>query len=240
MMRSTRNFLSVLLMGAAFAWTSAAFAQAKDEKKPAGDKPMAHPTEAKPAAHAGEKNMAGEKPAVMPSQEDMMKMMEMGKPGEFHAKLKPMAGKWTTTSKFRMTPEMPWEESTGKAEFKWALGGRFLVQEYKANPGPQDAMMGGPFEGYGMTGYDNIDKKFHNIWTDNMSTGMMVSTGTADGSGQTFNYNGECNCPIAGGPKPVKSIIKIEGDDKLKFEMYDKTPDGKEFQCLEVTYTREK
>src|SRR5262249_41716360 len=152
--------------------------------------------------------------------EDMMKMMEGAKPGEFHAKLKPMAGKWTTTSKFRMSSEMPWQESTGKAEFKWILGGRYLVQEYKANPGPTDAMMGGPFEGHGMTGYDNVDKKYHNIWTDNMGTGMMVSTGTADGSGQTFTYNGEYNCPIEGKAKSAKSVMKMEGDDKMKFEMY--------------------
>ncbi|MBI1824884.1 MAG: DUF1579 domain-containing protein [Planctomycetes bacterium] len=242
-MNTTRKMLSVVLMAAAFAWTSAAFAQAKDEKKPAGDKPAAHPTDAKPAAPAADKKAAGDKPAghdMGMKPEDMAKMMEMAKPGEYHAKLKPLAGKWIYTTKFRMTPEMPWEESTGKAEFKWILGGRYLVQEIKGNPGPGDAMMGGPFEGYAMTGYDTADKKYHNVWADNMGTGSMISTGTVDGSGKTFTYNGEYNCPIEGGPKAAKSIMKIEGDDKLKFEMYDKSKDGKEFMNVEVSYTREK
>jgi len=102
-------------------------------------------------------------------------------------------------------------------------------------------MMGGvPFEGFGMTGFDNVSKKYYNVWADNMGTGIMTSTGTADASGKTFTYNGEYNCPITGGKKTAKSILKIVGDDKLVYEMYDKTPDGKEFVSLEVTYARQK
>ncbi len=237
-----RNLLFAFSFLAATALT--AYAQAKDEKKPS-DKPSAQPPAAKPAEKAPAAK-AGDKPTGQPSA-DEAKMMEAMKkaatPGEYHAKLNPLVGKWTFVTKFRMAPDQPWEESPGKAEYKWTLGKRILVQEVKANPNPEkDAMMGGPFEGFGMTGYDNTTQKYWNTWADNMGTGIMTSTGTVDASGKTFTYASEEGyiCPMTGEKKTPKSVLKIVGDDKVVFEMYDKGPDGKEFMGLEVTYTRQK
>ena len=227
--------------------SSQAWAQAKEEKKTEPAKPAAaQPPAAKPADKP-----AGDKPAAKPADKpgvgatggmppEMEAMMKAAQPGEFHAKLKPLAGKWTFTTKFRMSPDQPWEESTGKGEKKWAMGGRYLFEEVKANPSEKDAEMGGPFEGFGIIGYDNVSKKYFNVWADNMGTGIMTSTGTIDSSGKTITYTGEYNCPMIGREKTVKSIQKIVGDDKVVFEMYDKGPDGKEFMNLEVTYTRQK
>lgn len=220
-----RQWLSGLLaVGIGVALSTALSAQTPDAKKPAG----------KPAAGAAQ-----------PGGEEAAKMMEAWKkastPAEGHDKLKPLAGKWTYVTKWRMSPEAPFEESTGKAEFKWGMGGRFLFSEVKGDPTPNDAMMGGPFEGFGMYGYDNMTKKYTNTWVDNMSTGTMISHGTADGSGKTFTFMAEEGmCPMTGEMKKPKSVLKMEGDDKVVFEMYDKGPDGKEFKGLEVTYTRQK
>jgi hypothetical protein len=206
------------------------------DKKPA-DKPAAKPADAKPA---------DAKPAAgQPSAEEMAIMKTMkdaATPGEGHAKLKPLAGKWSYVTKWRMAPGPEWEgQSTGKAECKWILGNRILLHECKNDPGqPFDAMMGAPFEGHGMTGYDNMTKKYWSTWNDNMGTGIMTSEGTADGSGKVFTYESEYNCPMKGPNQKNKTVMKIEGDDKYHFQMFDKGPDGKEFQSLEVTYTRVK
>ncbi len=224
-----------LFFGAAFCaatvmWNSSVYSQAKDEKKPAAEKPAA----AQPAK-------PGDKAAGQPSEADMAKMIAAGKPGPEHAKLDSLVGKWNFVTKYRMSPEQPWQESPGKAEYRWGLGKRILYHEVKANPSPQDAMMGGPFEGFGMTGYDNMTKKYYNVWADNMGTGIMSSTGSADSSGKTFTYGSdEYTCPMTGEKKKTKSVLKIAGDDKVVYEMYDKDPDGKEFMTLEVTYTRQK
>jgi hypothetical protein len=238
-----------LLLAVAFCAASAlgraAYAQAKDEKKPAEKPAAAQPPAAKPA----EKPATAAKPAdahAAPGGPDMAKMMEAWKksatPGEYHAKLNPLVGKWTFVTKMRMSPDQPWEETPGKAEYRWALGKRVLFHDVKANPGPKDAEMGGPFEGFGFTGFDNGTQKYFNIWTDNMSTTYMASTGSVDSSGKTFTYTSEDGyiCPMTGEKKTPKSVLKIAGDDKLVFEMYDKGPDGKEFMSLEVTYTRQK
>lgn len=229
----TRMLLSCALMFGLV--TGYAATVRAEDPKPAATKEM-KPGDAKaPAAKPAGDAKGGDKGGMPEMTAEDMKMMM---PGDFHAKLKPMAGKWTYITKMRMTADQPWMESTGKAEFKWAVGGRFLMQEIKGNPGPMDAMMGGPFEGFGMGGYDNKTKKYFSIWTDNMGTGFMESWGTCDESGKTFTYTGECDCPFSGKKEPVKTVTKIVSNDKMVFEMHGKGPDGKEFQNLEVTYTR--
>lgn len=231
-----RMFLSCALMLGLVASYSATVRA--EDPKPTATKEM-KPADAKaPAAKpAGDSKPAGDAKGGMPamSPEDM-KMMQ---PGEFHAKMKPMAGKWTYVTKMRMTPEEPWNESTGKAEFKWGIGGRFLMQEIKGNPSPMDAMTGGqPFEGFGMLGYDNKTKKYFSIWGDTWGTGFMESWGTCDESGKTITMTGECDCPITGKKESTRSVTKMISNDKMVFEMHQKGPDGKEFMGLEVTYTR--
>ncbi len=244
-MKPRQLWFAVAFCAAAVLWNSAANSQTKDEKKPGGDKPGATIGGTKPATTAPPAAAKpGDKPAA--GGDDMAKMMETWKknaaPGEFHAKLNPLVGKWTFVTKARMGPDQPWEESPGKAEYKWGLGNRALYHEVKANPSEKDAMMGGPFEGFGITGYDNMTKKYYNVWTDNMGTGVMNSTGTVDSSGKTFTYSSAEGyiCPMTGEKHTPKSILKILGDDKVVFEMYDKSPDGKEYMTLEVTYTRQK
>jgi len=243
-----------LIFGAAFCaatalWSSSAYSQTKDEKKPEAAKPAAatQPPAAKPAdkpatATAPAAAKPGDKAPSAEEAKMMEAIMKAATPGPEHAKLNTLVGKWNFITKWRMSPDQPWEETPGKAEYKWALNKKSLYHEVKATPNPEkDAMMGGvPFEGFGMTGFDNVSKKYYNVWADNMGTGIMTSTGTADASGKTFTYGGEYNCPITGGKKTAKSILKIVGDDKVVFEMYDKTPDGKEFISLEVTYARQK
>ncbi len=205
-----------LFMAGSIALSAVAFAQDKKEDK-------------KPA----EGGASGGPDAAM-----MEAMMKAAKTGEAHARLKALEGKWTFVTKWRMGPEDAWQESTGNAEYKWILGGRLLVQEVKANPSPEDAMMGGPFEGFGLTGYDNVSKEYYNTWNDNMGTGMMSSKGKIDESGKVITYMGSYNDPMTGKEKKVKSVTRMVSADKVVFEMYESPPGGKEYMSLEVTYTR--
>ena len=103
-------------------------------------------------------------------QMDPQAMMEMYKklatPGEPHKLFVSLAGSWTTKSKEWMEPGKPPTESTGTAEMKMLLDGRFLYQEYTGQ------MMGQPFSGIGIDAYDNITKKYVTAWMDTMGTGI--------------------------------------------------------------------
>jgi hypothetical protein len=237
---NTRIKLFGVSLAVAFACCGIASAQ---EKKPTGEtKPASKPVDTKTADPKAADPKAGAKPeAGQPSAEEMammQKAMEAATPSEGHAKLKPLAGKWNFVTKWKMSPEKPWSESTGKAEFKWIMGDRFLVQDVKGEPDP--SMGGMSFEGHGMMGYDNVTKKYWGTWMSNMGTGVMTSEGTADGSGKTFTFESEYNCPMKGPHQKNRTVMKIEGDDKVVYQAFDKGPDGKEFEHLNVTYTRVK
>lgn len=79
---------------------------------------------------------------------DPQAMMEVWKklahPGEPHKLFTGLAGSWTTQTKEWMEPGKPPMESTGTAEMKMLLDGRFLFQEYDGQ------MMGQPFSGVGI------------------------------------------------------------------------------------------
>ena len=167
-----------------------------------------------------------------PMDEMMKKMAAAAEPGENHRYLKVLEGTWATTTKFVMDPSAPPQESKGTCKRKWILGGRFLTEEFEGEA------MGQTFNGYGITGFDAVSKKYSNVWCDTMGTGMMLSSGTCDASGKTFKYIGEYNDPMTGQAKKVHTALRVLSESKHVFEMFDAGPDGKEFKSLEVTYVR--
>lgn len=131
-------------------------------------------------ALADEKHL--EKPM---DQQAMMEMwMKLAQPGEPHKLFASLAGNWTTKSKEWMEPGKPPTESTGSAEMKMLLDGRFLYQEYTGQ------MMGQPFSGIGIDAYDNVQKKYFTAWMDTMGTGIFIMEGTASDSGKTITLKG--------------------------------------------------
>lgn len=74
------------------------------------------------------------KPAKEMDPKAMMEVYQkLATPGEPHRLFATLAGSWTTTTKEWMEPGKPPTESTGTAEMKMLLDGRFLYQEYTRN-----------------------------------------------------------------------------------------------------------
>ncbi len=160
------------------------------------------------------------------------KMIEAGAPGEFHKHLQPLIGHWSTITKFWGTPEAPPEESTGTIDRKWILGGRFVTEDYRGTA------MGQPFSGFGLMGYDNIQKKYDTVWVDSMGTAVSTQSGSCDESGKNFTFSGKNLNPMTGQKEWGKTTLKIINNDKHVMKMFQKGPDGKEFVNLEIVATR--
>lgn len=197
----------------------------KDPPKPVTPTTPA-PTPTKDAAPkpTGDKSAA----AMDPVMEAYMKAAQTG---PFHANLKPLAGSWNCEVKMFMAPGEP-TVTKGTSERKWILDGRFLQETHNGT------FMDKPFTGMGISGYDNITKKYVHSWIDSMGTGIMLSTGTADSSGKTFTYTSENPNPLTGQMEKMRMVTKILGDDKHTFEMYGPGPDGKEMKHMEIAYTK--
>ena len=168
-------------------------------------------------------------------QMDPQAMMEMwkklGTPGEPHKLFASLAGSWTTQTKEWMEPDKPPAESTGTAEMKMLLDGRFLYQEYNGQ------MMGQPFTGIGIDAYDNLTRKYVSAWMDSMGTGIFMMEGTAGAGGRTITLKGSHPEP-GGGRMTHRAIWKIVDNNTQTFDMWGTREGGKEMKMMEITYTR--
>ena len=167
-------------------------------------------------------------------QMDSQAMMELWKklaqPGEPHKLFASLAGNWTTTTKEWMEPGKPPTESSGTADMKMLLDGRFLYQEYHGQ------MMGQPFSGIGIDAYDNMSKKYVTAWMDSMGTGIFIMEGTASADGKTITLKGSHPEP-GGGKMTHRAVWKIDANNPT-FEMYGAHGKEKETKFLEIVYTR--
>jgi hypothetical protein len=165
----------------------------------------------------------------------MKKWMEAATPGENHKRLDDMVGTWEATSTAWMDPAKPPSITKGTSEIKWVLGGRFLQQDFTGE------MMGMPFNGMGLTGYDNFNKKYIGSWVDNTSTAMLTMEGTADPTGKVITMLGKSDDPGTGEHgKAMKYVARLVSKDKHVFEIYDLSMGNKETKLLEISYTRKK
>ena len=172
------------------------------------------------------------KPAKEMDPQAMMEVWKkMAMPGEPHKLFASLAGSWTTTTKEWMEPGKPPSESTGTAEMKMLLDGRFLYQEYNAQ------MMGQPFSGVGIDAYDNMTKKYVTAWIDTMGTGIFMMEGTASADGKTITLRGSHPEP-GGGKMTHRAVWKIVDNNTQTYDMYGAHHGGKEMKVLEITYTR--
>jgi hypothetical protein len=161
------------------------------------------------------------------------KMVKAATPGPPHEMFKKMAGEWSTTVKFQSDPTQPMQESQGTSTITTLMDGRYC-QEVATGQ-----MMGQPFSGMGILGYDNVMGRYVSTWIDNMGTGIMTGTGTADASGKVIKWSGTMSDPVTGKPSKERMVTTITDDDHYTFEMYGTPPGGKkEMKMMTIQYSR--
>jgi hypothetical protein len=162
--------------------------------------------------------------------------MDYATPGEMQKMLAKSDGNWIGETKMWMKngsqPMMSKSEATNKMVFD----GRYQMSTHKGD------MMGMPFEGISIVGYDNSKKKFVSSWIDNMGTGIMNMEGIWNASTKSIEFKGKMTDPSRPGKDcNVREIYTFVDDNTQKMEMYG--PDaktGKEFKTMEINYTRKK
>ena len=205
-----RRQLAALLVAGGLVLAPLALAAEK-----AGDKPAA----AKPALDAESKKM-------------MEEYAKLAAPGPQHAELMKGVGKWKTTTKSWMVPGEPLV-TEGTSVCTSVLGGRFLREEFKGTFGD------GPFEGFGLTGYDNQKQEYIGTWMDSMGTGILHTHGKMDEATKALTMLAEYDDPLTGQKMAMRMVTRTVNADTHVFEMYG-MQDGKEVKQMEITYQRMK
>lgn len=172
-----------------------------------------------------------EMPKMTPEQEaEMQAYMKAGSPSEVHKMLAHSEGTYDCSVKSWHSPGEPMVE-TGTATRKMVMDGRVLIEDFSSS------MMGMPFKGQGMHGYDNVTGKHWSTWIDSMSTGVMLSEGTCDAQG-ACTFTGTYNDAVKKGPATLRMTSRWTSPRVQVFEMYGPGPDGGETKMMEITYTK--
>ena len=159
--------------------------------------------------------------------------MPVPKPTPHHLAMKTLEGTWDAVVKVYMEPGKPPMESKAVEVNQLLPGGLWLQSEFKSE------MMGTPFEGRGLFGYDPATRKHVGTWVDSTVTSMALSTGTCkhDCKEITCFFKG----PGMDGKMTTYKEISVEKDaDHRTMTMFIKGKDGAYHLNMGIEYTRRK
>ena len=164
---------------------------------------------------------------------EMMKKMEAaGTPGPAHKALDALVGNWKAEVKCWCEPSGAPQVSQAMAKASWTLKGRFVEGEFHGE------MLGKPFIGRSLLGYDNTKQKFISVWVSDIQTSMFTSEGKGDSGYKVITLEGKGDCPATGRKDvPMKQVFRVLGPDKYTFEMFDGSK-GENVRTMEITHTR--
>lgn len=181
---------------------------------------------------AGGPSPADDKKADPPDEKAAMEaMMKAAQPGEQHKGLARLEGSWDQTIQMWMDPSKPATESKGTCESKMIMGGRYLEDKVSGEFG------GMKFLGQGLSGYDNVKKKYTFTWVDNMGTGVSTASGSYDADKKAYTYLGEETDPLSGKTIKTKMVTHVIDKDKYEMDMY-KIVGDKDVKVMHITATR--
>ena len=211
-MHSKRTWMAVCTVVICIAGTSHVLSQDTNDKVPEGMPAMS----AEDMAH-------------------MQEYMKLMQPGEAHKHLQRYVGTWDTVTKVWMGgPGTKPTSSTGHSTFKSVLDGNWVMEEHLGS------MMGMPYKGVGMLGYDNYKKLYVGTWFSNMGTEMLQMAGARNPKSGTVTMYGTMDEPQLGvHGRTVKYVTAPTDDDHFTFQIIDLHA-GDDYKVIEIHYTRRK
>jgi hypothetical protein len=147
-------------------------------------------------------------------------------PTKEHEWLKNHVGKWNAKVGGMMG------ESEGACTIESGPGGLWNVSHFEST------MMGQPFTGMEILGYDSLKGKFVSVWVDSMSHTLSVMEGTYDAATKKLVMKGE-SLGMDGEVAEMTNTTEY-GDDKMAFTMGMEGPDGGVVPTMTIDYSRKK
>jgi len=138
-----------------------------------------------------------------------------------------LVGEWDAVVKMAVDPTQPASEEKGSERVTAVCNHRFVWSDFRGT------MMGQPFEGHCVIGFDPVNKQYVSYWFDSMSPTWSKSTGKS--SAENLTLEGSFLCPL-GTPMTMKEVITWKDADTREARMEFSGEHGT--QKLEVTYRR--
>ena len=155
-------------------------------------------------------------------------------PGDVHKMIASADGEWTEKILMWMDPAATTpSETVSTTTNEMILGGRYQLSKTKGT------MMGMPFEGMSLLGYDNTKKVFTSTWVDNFGTGTMTMEGVWNDAAKSIELKGKSFDPTTGKDANIRQVIKFIDNDHQEMQMFE-TKTGSEKKTMEIKMTRKK
>ena len=155
-------------------------------------------------------------------------------PGDVHKMIASANGEWTEKISMWMDPTTTTpSETVTTTTNEMILGGRYQISKTKGT------MMGMPFEGMSLLGYDNTKKVFTSTWVDNFGTGTMTLEGVWNDATKSIEFKGKSFDPNTNKDVAIRQIIKFIDNDHQEMQMFD-TKSGTEKKIMEIKMSRKK
>ncbi len=154
-------------------------------------------------------------------------------PGAEHVILAYENGHWDEEFFFYEAPGAAPKKAHAVCFSEMILGGRYQRSRHKGS------IMGMPFEGECISGYDNGRKVFFSTWIDNMGTDMMYSEGQYNAEKRRIEYNSSYTDAKTGVVMHCKQFMTFTDTDHMVLERYI-THQGEEFMSMAVQFVRKK
>ena len=88
--------------------------------------------------------------------------MKISAPTKEHQELMRTVGLWDATIRMKMAPDAPWEEEKCTERVTAICGGKWFWSDFEGH------MMGMPFEGHSLVGFDTAKSKYVSYWFDSI------------------------------------------------------------------------
>lgn len=138
-------------------------------------------------------------------------------------------GTWEATMTMAVDPTQPPIKEQCKEEVLPICGGKYTWSNFDGS------MMGMPFEGHALVGYDAEKDEFVSYWIDSMTPVWAKTTGKYDPESKSITMEGRCR-DCFGQPMTMKEVLTFEGKDKRHCKMEFETEQGT--QAMEIAYRR--
>lgn len=125
------------------------------------------------------------------------------------------------------------QKNKGVATCKVGCGGLWLLTDFEGT------MMGMPFIGHEVTGYDATQKKYTLTWVDSWTPTAATGTGHFDAATKTLHTQ-VAGLDGGGAPMAFHGTDVWSDADHRTWSMLMKGPDGSEFPAITMKYTRRK
>lgn len=192
-----------------------------------------------PAVQAQDKS-----PAASPAQAGMPGWLSRGLPGAGHAAIAPLAGSWRVRLSLygvlgRRDDEPPLMSDDIVTRREWVGGGRYLQDTTEGK------LDGEHYWRRGWLGYGNMDQRYEWVTIDAVNSEMMSYASAAGSGPQTtisltgvFTDQGVAGEAYAGKSIPMRTLIRIDSNDRHTIELYFTRPGDKERLATRAVYTR--